>query len=228
MVTPDAVAARSAREWRLRFSRIAATLMPMSARVAHAYRASPPLSPPPTKATTSARGRGRWVREVRSTEGPCHRRGGQRAARPRRRPGAYTDPGHRSPQPHGQSALRLSAPAGTSGRGRHMSTCLHYPTSSRASARFPTALAGTKPCAEAWEGLRSWDPPVSRQSRALWEPMRRSRATFTMRSSRRGRSRRRRARPGASPRWNLFDRRSCGASSPSSSLPRLRGSERAG
>jgi len=26
--------------------------------------------------------------------------------------------------------------------------------SSRASARFPTALAGTKPCAEAWEGLR--------------------------------------------------------------------------
>ncbi|WP_314569697.1 hypothetical protein [uncultured Actinomyces sp.] len=38
--------------------------------------------------------------------------------------------------------------------------------SSRASARFPTALAGTRPCAEAWEGLRSWDPPASRQSRA--------------------------------------------------------------
>lgn len=172
-------------------------------------------------------GRGRRVREVRSTEGTCHRRGGQRAARPRRRPGAYTDPAHRSPQSHGQSALQLSAPAGTSGRGRHMSTCLHYPTSSRASARFPTALAGTKPCAEAWEGLRSWDPPVSRQSRALWEPMRRSRATFTMRSSH-GPLEATTSAPGASPRWNLFDRRSCGASSPSSSFPRLRGSERAG
>ena len=136
-------------------------------------------------------GRGQRVREVRSTEGPCHRRVGQRAARPRRRPGACTGPGHRSPQPRGQSALRLSAPAGTSGRGRHMSTCLHCPMSSRASARFPTALAGTKPCAEAWEGLRRGlgGTAVLRSSgftavaRALWEPMRQSRATFTMRSS---------------------------------------------
>ena len=177
-------------------------------------------------------GRGQRVREVRSTEGPCHRRVGQRAARPRRRPGACTGPGHRSPQPRGQSALRLSAPAGTSGRGRHMSTCLHCPISSRASARFPTALAGTKPCAEAWEGLRSWDPPVSRQSRVLWEPMRRVRATFTMRSSHgpleATTSAPKTRAPWASPRWNLFDRRSCGASPSSSSLPRLRGSERAG
>ena len=192
-------------------------------------------------------GRGRRVRKVRSTEGPCHRRGGQRAARPRRRPGACTGPGHRSPQPRGQSALQLSAPAGTSGRGRHMSTCLHCPMSSRASAHFPTALAGTKLCAEAWEGLRrglggtaprpgrDCGPGILRLHGSRARPLGTDAAVARYlhdevepRAARGNGKRAKDARAGAGPRWNLFCRRSCGASPSSSSLPRLRGSERAG
>ena len=184
-------------------------------------------------------GRGRRVREVRSTEGPCHRRGGQRAARPRCRPGACTGPGHRSPPPRGQSALQLSAPAGTSGRGRHMSTCLHCPISSRLRA-LPDGARGHEALRRGLGGTaprpgRDCGPEILRLHGSRARPLgtdatvaRYLHDEVEPRAARGNDERTKNARAGASPRWNLFDRRSCGASPSSSSLPRLRGSERAG